>query len=219
MNFSAFLIAALILVIGYIPYKTKQRKKIIDLSWKYAALITLWFGIWIIFLIWQINNYIIVQFTPSIFFIFSVTTLLWLTSPILVRRWGKPPVAYFEKFPVHVLIRFQPSLYVAKYFEVLFQQSFFLYILTTVLSQFAFRERLAWFTILIALLHLGNIFFLDRRQMFLFFILSIPMAIGFGWLILEGLVFITVSLHLLFYLLYYGRFWFTERYHENVLFS
>jgi len=64
------------------------------------------------------------------------------------------------------------------------------------------------FTLIIVIIHLGNLFFMDKKWALFYTVLSIPMAIIFGNMILQGFVLLTTSIHLLFYLIFNATYWF-----------
>jgi len=49
---------------------------------------------------------------------------------------------------------------------------------------------------------------MNKKWALFYTALSIPMAIIFGYMILGGFVFITASIHLLFYLIFNATYWF-----------
>jgi len=98
------------------------------------------------------------------------------------------------------LIHLKYSTFTLKYIEVLFQQAIFIYILTVTLSSFADFEKILIFTLIGAILHLGNHFYIRKKISFIFTVLSIPMGILFGYLIINGLFLVTNTIHLGFYL-------------------
>ena len=99
-----------------------------------------------------------------------------------------------------------------KYFEVLFQESTFLFLLFVALAGLPVLTTLLLFTLIVGVIHLGNLFFMDRKWALFYTLLSIPMAFGFGYLISQGLVLITASIHLIFYLAFNTRYWFDTKY-------
>lgn len=142
---------------------------------------------------------------------FLATSVLWIAAPWLVRTYGEYPKEVIEKHPKWFGLRCEPRTFYLKYFEVLFQQSTFLYILSTVLADGYIPVRLIGFTLIIAIFHLVNLMFISRKEGMIFFWFSIPMGIIFGYLILHGYIFITYTIHLWFYLIFSGRYWFLKQ--------
>lgn len=199
-----------IIVVGYLPYKTLQRIRphgLADISKTTSFLLALWFLFFSSLLFVQIEGKIIVM-SSTIFLIAVVTTLLWFFSPYVIRRIGTYPARVIAKKQNWFVIRFEHKTLLLKYVEVVFQQVTFLYLLFVVIGASSMEDRVLWFTLLVGLLHLGNIFFLSTHTAMIFFILSIPMGVVFGYLITQGFILVTVSIHLWFYLLFGSWFWF-----------
>lgn len=147
-------------------------------------------------------------------FIFIVVFLFWFLSPYIFRFFGKYPKRYINdpENKIRFLAKFELHSMTIKFFEVLFQQSMFIYLLFSVLNFESFSTNLPLFVFMVAVIHLGNLPFLGTKWTLIYTALSIPMAFIFGYLILKGHIFITISIHLLFYLWFNGRLWFQKKY-------
>lgn len=148
---------------------------------------------------------------------FSSTTLIWFLFPKVIRRYGKYPHSYFQDKTgnTRFMVKFELPSMTVKYFEVLFQQATFLFLLFVVLGGLSITTVIFLFTIIVAVIHLGNLFFLERKWALFYTLLSIPMAIGFSYLISQGLVLLTASMHLAFYLAFNARYWFDNKYSNS----
>lgn len=199
------------IIFAYAPYKPNQKKLFISTSLWYAVFVSVWFVIWSVFLVVPVFPRIVInRNTVPLFFAMSI---LWFLSTLLVRRYGHEPPKNISEAPSRLLIRFEPQMFFTKYFEILFQQSMFLYIIFVLLRGLSEIQVIGWFTIVVGVIHLGNIPFTGKKDAMFYFYLSLPTAVLFGWLILHGYVFITTTLHMLFYLVFNGRHWFR---YENV---
>jgi len=106
------------------------------------------------------------------------------------------------------MVKFESPSMTIKYFEVVFQQSTFLYLLFVALIDLPKNTNIFLFTVVITAIHLGNLLFMDKKWALFYTVLSIPMAIIFGNMILQGFVLLTTSIHLLFYLIFNATYWF-----------
>jgi len=197
-----------IIFIGYLPYKSIQRLRkygLRSVSTRVSLLMTAWFIILSVLLLLQtphmkINN----QFT--LIMLFSTTVLTWFSSPWVFRRLGHYPTKLLGKHPKWFLLRLEYKTIVLKFFEVLFQQAKFAYLLFEVLTPMSNVSRIWWFTVIVSFLHLNNIIFVPTG--WFFFLMSIPMGLLFSWLLLEGNIAITTTIHLWFYLALIAWYWF-----------
>jgi len=130
---------------------------------------------------------------------FGLTVLLWICAPWLLRPIGKVPTQVIIDNPKSYLIRTQPKMYMLKYCEILFQQAKFAYLLFVVLGGLPLVSRIWWFSVIVSILHLYNMYFV--RAAWLFFIVSIPMGPLFSMLIFNGYITVAAAIHLWFYLL------------------
>ena len=108
------------------------------------------------------------------------------------------------------MAKLEPQGMTIKYFEVLFQQSIFLFIYFEVLGNLPINLSILMFTVIVAIFHLGNFLFIHSKWVLFYFILSIPMAILFGFMISQGLTLLTMSIHIIFYLIFNSRYWFVK---------
>lgn len=207
MEWGKFIYLLAIVFIGYLPYKSIQRFRnggLANISTRLAVGMSLWFLILSTLLVFQTPNIIInTSLFPLLFF--GVTVLIWIVTPWILRRIGTLPDKIITENPTSFLIRTQPKMFLLKFFEVLFQQAKFSYLLFIVLGDLPFVSRLIWFTGIVSLLHLYNVYFV--RAAWLFFFVSIPMGPLFSLLIVNGYIFIAITIHLWFYLLFVSRHW------------
>ena len=192
---------------------TYKRKIIDKTGWKKVIALSLWFVIWgIIILIKNYQNLPITANSQTLGF-FATTTLVWFIFPWLIRRFGTYPSYYFKdkKGNTRFMVKFEYPSMIVKYFEVLFQQTTFLFLLFVVLIDLTEANRIFLFTVIIAIIHLGNLLFMDYKWALFYTALSIPMAVLFGYLILRGFILITAGIHLAFYLIFNARYWFVKK--------
>ena len=177
-------------------------------------MLSLWFIVCSSILLIPISKNILITFNIASISVFFIITLCWFFAPRLIRLYGKYPSSYFKdkKNNVRFMAKFELPSITVKYFEVLFQQSTFLYLLFIVLTDLPKTEIILFFTVIITVIHLGNLLFMDYKWAFFYTLLSIPMAIVFSNLILQGLILLTTSIHLIFYLIFNARYWFVKKY-------
>lgn len=201
----------LVLVVANIAYKGKTFD---NTSWGRVIILSLWFIICSLILLISNSRNILISINYLTAGIFSLVTLCWFFAPKLIRKYGEFPTFYFKgkKNNTRFMARFELPSMTIKYFEVLFQQSTFLYLLFVFLNNFPKNNLILVFTLIIVLIHLGNLFFMDYKWALFYTLLSIPMAIIFGNLILQGLILLTSSIHLIFYLIFNARYWFVKKY-------
>ena len=146
--------------------------------------------------------------------IFTITTLIWFLFPKIIRHYGKYPNSYLKdkKGNIRFMVRFEYPTMTIKYFEVLFQQVTFLFIIFVALSGLPTATLISLFTMIVVIIHLGNLLFMDYKWALLYTFLSIPMALLFGFLINQGLVLVTAGIHLAFYLVFNAKYWFNPKY-------
>ena len=210
--FSNILYVFLCIILAYAPYKPNQKKLFIGASLQYAVFVSVWFCICSLALIYPTAVTLLMDHRFD--WIFPLMTILWFVSPYVVRKFGSLPNMEIADKPARLLIRFEPKMFLTKYFEILFQQSMFVYVLFVVLTGMTFWSTMVWFTVMIGLIHLGNFPFTGKKDTLFYFYLSLPMAVAFGWLILQGYVAITIAMHMLFYLVFNGRYWFIHSNHK-----
>lgn len=199
----------IIVLIGYLPYKTLQRflkGGLNDVPWWGTTLLSIWFIFLSTILLSDVDRSVILV-TPFLLASFIVTTALWITTPAILRRIGSYPASVVQAKPQWFLVRAEPRTFFLKFFEVLFQQAKFLFLLTVVLTELSDTSKIFWFAFIVAIFHLNNFFFLYKREAFLFFFMSIPMGFLFSYLILHDFVIMTTLIHLWFYLLFVSWYW------------
>ncbi|HCS79386.1 hypothetical protein A3A64_01040 [Candidatus Gottesmanbacteria bacterium RIFCSPLOWO2_01_FULL_48_11] len=201
-------IVFLVILLVYFPYKGKD---FIGLSFAKALVGSTWFFIWSLVVLWLSKSNVSVELSYRTIALFTVIICIWFSSPQIVRAIGKKPKEYIEKNPKRFLVRFELPVMLLKFFEILFQQSVFIYILFVILNVVPLQEKILWFTFIVAIIHAGNIFVMSWRWTVFYLILSIPMAMVFGTLIFQGYALVTMSVHLVFYLLFNGRYWISRK--------
>lgn len=203
-------------VLAYLPYKGKNFDRV---SWGRAAILSVRFIICSLLLLGF--NYKNISALPNLVTIiaFLTITTFWFLFPKIIRLYGKYPTSFLNepKNNMRFIVRFELPSMTIKYFEILFQQAIFLYLLFVVLGNLEFSIKIIAFTLIVAIFHLGNFLFMHSKWVLIYFVLSIPMAIVFGYLINQGLVLLTTSLHLTFYLLFNTRYWFSEKRVKKVI--
>jgi hypothetical protein len=197
-----------VVVLTYLPYKGRDFKNIIWRKVVVLSTLFLFSSSMLLVIVWPELN---VRTSLVIMIPFSAITLSWFLAPKFVRSFGKYPKAYLEKKvnDMRFLPKVESKTTTIKYFEVLFQQAGFLFLFFKVLDGFPLNERILLFTTIVATFHLGNILFMHAKWTLFYFVLSIPMGFAFGYLLSQGLIFLTVSIHLLFYIIFNTRYWFT----------
>ena len=208
-TFSHALYLFICILLAYAPYKPNQKKLFIGSSLRYAVLVSVWFSIFIFALGYQIVPY--VRLDHRFDWIFPLISLVWFMSPSVVRVFGRQPDLAIADKPARLLIRFERKMFLTKYFEILFQQSMFMYVLFVLLRGVPFWDAIIWFIGIVGIIHLGNIPFTGKKDTLFYFYLSLPMAALFGMLILYGYVNMTIAIHMIFYLVFNGRFWFLKQ--------
>ena len=180
-------------------------------DWNRVMSLSIWFIICsVILLVFNFQGLLIIANFITVGF-FLITTLLWFTFPRIIRHYGTYPSLYLKdkKNNDRFMVRFELPSMTVKYFEVLFQQATFLFLLFVVLSGSQKITSIFLFTLIIVIIHLGNLFFMNKKWALFYTVLSFPMAIIFGYMILNGFVLLTVSIHLLFYLIFNASYWFS----------
>mgnify|MGYP001597917222 CR=1 FL=1 len=203
-----------VLGIANIAYKGKTFDKT---TWNRILMLSLWFIICGCILLGFNYQKLLITFNYYTVGSFSITTLAWFLFPKIIRRYGTYPHAYFKDKTgnTRFMVKFELPSMTVKYFEVLFQQATFLFLLFVVLDGLSMTTVIFLFTIIVAVIHFGNLFFLERKWALFYTLLSIPMAVGFSYLISQGLVLLTASMHLVFYLAFNARYWFDNKYSSS----
>lgn len=204
-----------VLAIANIAYKGKTFD---NTTWNRVTTLSLWFLICSAILLGGNYNKLIISRNIVTNGFFLVTSLVWFLFPRFVRQFGTYPNLYFKNKTgnTRFMARFELPSMTIKYFEVLFQQATFLFLLFVVLEELPTHIVVFKFTLIVTAIHLGNLFFLKRKWALFYTALSIPMAVWFGYLILRGYVLLTISIHLTFYLAFNARYWFEKKYSRPV---
>lgn len=105
------------------------------------------------------------------------------------------------------LARFDQKVTVFKYFEVLLQNVGFLYLAFAVFRDLTTWQLYAVFLMMVIVLHAANFLTMPPKWALFYLLLSIPMAPAFLFLIQNGLIFVTISIHLGFYIVHNSYFW------------
>ena len=158
MDWGKFTYLLVIIVIGYAPYKILQkmrRQGLNDISLVTAVLLGVWFCIlsWLLF----VQAGATLHTTKGVAWLFILTTVVWFLAPFLIRKVGVFPKKLVAEKPSWFVVRFEPRTFYLKYFEVIFQQAKFLFMLFIVLAALPYAAKVFWFTMIIGFLHFNNI--------------------------------------------------------------
>ena len=204
-----------LLVISFIPNAFYKGRTFFEVSWKYTFFITVLFFISSSFLFYLGSSSFFIRwsFFPIGFF-FSV---LWFIWPLVIRRVGTYPSGYLKQEPSRFLAKFDPKVSLFKYMEILFQEVSFLYLFFIVLSALSDFQKIAVATVIIGLFHVTNFLVMPKKFALFYFLLSLPMTLIFGILILNGYILVTLSIHICFYIVHNSFFWIPKwsRHKEN----
>lgn len=201
----AFLLV--IILIGYLPYKTilKFRKDgLSSLPLWLAFLMASWFLVLSTILILQTTS-ILINVSSLHIAGLGITIAFWFFAPWALRRFGAYPSKMLGVNPKWYILRAEQKTFFLKFCEICFQQTKFAYLLFVVFGTMPLISRMWWFTGIMGFLHIFNIFFVPSG--WLFFLMSIPMGPLFSWFILNGYISITTTIHLWFYLLLVSWYW------------
>lgn len=204
MDWGNFIFLLIILIIGYLPYKFLMRllpKGLSDISKLTSLGLIAWFILFSAIIFIQVKNPQI-QTDSTVLLIFIITTIVWILAPFVIPKIGVYPKEIAGQKPTWYSVQFKYHTFYLKYFEVLFQQSKFIFMLQLVLIGFTLIDRVILFTLIIGVFHLLNLYFLPKREAMVFFLFSIPMGGLFSLLIINGFLLLTISIHLWFYLIY-----------------
>ena len=204
----------LVLAVANVAYKGRTFNRT---SLNRIVALSLWFIVCSFILLGTNYQKLLVTFNFTTVGIFIITTLVWFLFPKLIRLYGTYPNSYLKdkKGNTRFMVRFEIPSMTIKYFEVLFQQATFLFLLFLALEGLPTVTKIFLFTLIIAIIHLGNLFFLHYKWALFYTVLSIPMATLFGYIILRGFVLLTASVHLIFYLGFNARYWFSRIQNKN----
>lgn len=214
MDWGKFLYLLAIIILGYAPYKIFQRTRsrgLTDITPLGATLLASWFIVLSIVLFFQTGAVFLIKTTMMVIMV-VLTVLLWLLAPMLIRKIGVFPKQLTKEKPNWFVIRFDPHTWYLKFFEVIFQQVKFLFMLYVVLAGLPYHSQILWFTLIIGFFHFQNMYFIPKKEAMEFFILSFPGALLFSILILQGYFLLSISIHLWFYLFFAGYPWFQKKY-------
>ena len=212
MKWDAFIYFSILAFIPNYFYKGRTFEKT---SWMHTLGLSSLFLLSII-LLWtafQSFTLVVSQVTISLF---ALSTLAWFLWPIIIRHIGRYPGKYIAHEPMRFLARFDPKITVFKYLEVILQQVGMAYLLFVVLSNFMYPIIIVYFTLIITLLHAANFFVMPPKWALFYLLLSIPMALIFLFVIRNGYLFITISLHLWFYVIHNSYYWLKESRHPRL---
>lgn len=207
MEWGKFVYLLVIVFIGYLPYKTilKFRKNgLSSISLRLSFLMAVWFLVLSSLLILQIPN-LFLNVSPLLIVGFGITVAIWFAAPRILRRIGVYPTKILGDNPKWYILRAESKTFFLKFCEVLFQQAKFAYLLLEVLGVMPLISRVWWFTGIVGFLHIFNIFFVPSG--WFFFLVSIPMGPLFSWLILNGYITVTTTIHLWFYFALVAWYW------------
>jgi len=204
----------LVLGVGNIAYKGRTFDKT---SWGRVIMLSVWFVVCSLILLTGNFHRLFVTLNLATLGVFTTITLTWILFPKLIRIYGKYPSLYLKdkEGNTRFMIRFEYPSMTIKYFEILFQQASFLFLIFVVLAGLSQITVIYLFTLIVAIIHLGNLLFFDYKWALFYFALSIPMALLFSFMISQGLVLITASIHLAFYMIFNARYWFMLKYQRE----
>lgn len=207
MEWGKLVYLLIIVLIGYLPYKTILKLRndgLSSISLRLSLLMAAWFLVLSALLILQTPN-LFVNVSPLLIAGFGITVAIWFAAPRILRRIGAYPTKILGDNPKWYILRAESKTFFLKFCEVLFQQAKFAYLLFEVLGAMPAVSRIWWFTGIVSFLHINNIFFVPSGWFFL--VMSIPMGPLFSWLILSGYITVTTTIHLWFYLFLVGWYW------------
>lgn len=192
---------------------TYKGKALNNKGWNRVMALSIWFIICSFILLGFDYQKLLITANYITVGLFIIMTLLWFIFPNVIRHYGKYPFSYLKnkKNNERFMVRFELPSMMIKYFEVLFQQATFLFLLFVVLTGLPKITSIFLFTLIIVFIHLGNLFFMNKKWALFYTALSIPMAIFFGYIILNGFALLTASIHLLFYLIFNATYWFPHK--------
>lgn len=197
--------AAVCISLANLFYKSQANKQKIASQPTYAIFVGMWMCLFA--LLFFIPSWSVLPIIYSLLPIFLCTSILWFSFPWIVRRYGHAPTHRMTANSPNFLLHFTPSIMVAKYFEILCQQGLFVYVLFIVFQGQSDFTKLIWFFVFNIGIHMANLLFMEKKETMFFVYWSIPMGFLFGYLLLNGYVFLTGSLHMLFYLVVNGPLW------------
>jgi hypothetical protein len=138
--------------------------------------------------------------------IFLTVTFLWYSFPKIVRMYGSDPTELNKDYSPNYLLHLTPTIVFAKYFEIVWQQGLFIYVLFVALKGQSEIMKLVWFFALNILLHVANIIFLKKKET-LFPVLEYSDGNYIRIFTPTWLYFLTANIHMLFYLIVNSSLW------------
>lgn len=186
-------------------YKSHANKRRIATQPMYAIFVGIWMCVFA--LLFFVPSWQSLPVNYSLLPLVILTTAVWFAFPWIVRRYGIEPKKLMTVSSPNFLLYFTPSVVFAKYFEILCQQGLFVYVLVVVFQGQSDVSKLVWFFVCNVTLHLANLLFMEKKETMFFVYWSLPMGIVFGYLLLHGYIFLTSSIHMIFYLVVNGSLW------------
>jgi len=212
MDWNTFFYLLLIIFVAYAPYKFLQSTRgLLDISPRKATVLAAIFLTSILLLLKDVHLSSI-ETNLYLFAGLVILLVLWFSAPRLLPLIGSYPRKILEPPSKLGIISAHPPILYLKFFEVIFQEVFFLYLLIIVMNGLPLADRIIWFTVINVLIHAVNIVFVRHVIVLWITILSVPMGLLFSHLILSGYVLITIVIHMGFYLLLTTYFWMNKRY-------
>jgi hypothetical protein len=202
---NTILYAIICLSLANFFYKSHANKRKIATNPRYALFVGVWMSLFVLLFFIPSWNILPVNYYLSPLFI--LTSVVWFAFPMIVRKYGKAPTKRMVPTSGNFLLYFTPNVMFAKYFEILCQQGLFVYVLMVVFQGQSDVHKLFWFFVCNIVLHVSNLLFMEKKETLFFVYWSIPMGIIFGYLLLHGYIFLTGSIHMLFYLVVNGSLW------------
>lgn len=193
------------ITLANIFYKSLSNKRKIATNPSYALFVGGWMSLFVI--LFFVPSWSILPVNFYLLPVFILTSVLWFIFPMIVRIYGVAPKKNMIPTSGNFLLYFTPSVMFAKYFEILCQQGLFVYILFVVLQGQSDIAKLFWFFAFNILIHVANLLFMEKEETLFFIYWSIPMGIVFGYLLINGYIFLTASIHMIFYLIVNGSLW------------
>ena len=190
----------------FVPNYFYKGRTFEDVSWKRVLGLSALFIAAIGFLGWRLVQEII-PYSLLTIPVFALVTIIWFMWPQIINQYGTYPTYYLKHEPMRFLARFDQKVTVIKYFEVLLQNIGFLFLVFVVFRDLGTWQLYAVFLTVVIVMHAANYFVMPAKWATFYFLLSIPMAPLFLWLIQNGLVLVAASIHLMFYVVYNSYFW------------
>src|SRR3989344_3241799 len=158
MKMNETILNLLFLIFVLTTVNIAYKGKVIDkTSWKKVIFLSLWFISGGVILLRNLDLNLLINFNLITVGTLALTTFTWFEFPKLIRHFGTFPSYYFKnkKGNTRFMVKFEHSSMTIKYFEVLFQQTTFLFILFVILNDLTNANRIFLFTLIVAIIHLG----------------------------------------------------------------